>query len=150
MKKVITKAVAAIMVLLLLFACNKKEEMIVKPNFEANLTIQNDDITMEGKILRQIDGTLEYEISSPSEISGMKYVYSENMFTVYYHNMERSGDIWQNSPVKIIFNVINMVVAKPVDDNSVMTESGKCVYQVKDNTLQRIEVSDIIAIFEYK
>lgn len=138
------------MVLLLLFACNKEEKITVKSSFEANLTIQNDNITMKGKLSRQIDGRMEYEISSPNAISGMKYVYSENMFTVYYHNMERSGDIWQNSPVKIIFNVINMLVAKPIENNSIMTENGKCTYQVKDNSIQRIEVSNTVAIFEYK
>lgn len=148
MNKIIKKAVATTLVMLLLFACNKNDEISIKPNFTAILTIQNDEITLKGNFSRQIDGSMEYVITNPPTLSGMKYVYSENMFTLYYHQMERSGDIWQNSPVKIVFNAINVGINTPDISNTIMTENGKCVYYVEKDVIKKIEISKVVAVFE--
>ncbi len=125
MNKIIKRAVATVMVMLLLFSCSETEEIKIKPDFTATLTIQNNDITLKGDFSRQIDGTMEYILTQPQNLSGMRYVFSENMFTIYFHNMERSGDIWQNSPVKIVFNAINVGINTPDISNTIMTENGK-------------------------
>ncbi len=93
---------------------------------------------------------MEYVISSPPEVLGMKYLYSENLFTVYYHNMERSGELFINSPVRIIFDAINEAVLKPLENNIVMTENGKCNYYIKNKRINKIEITNIIATFEYR
>ena len=118
MNKIIKKAVATVMVMLLLFSCSETEEIKIKPDFTATLTIQNNDITLKGNFSRQLDGTMEYILTQPQNLSGMRYVFSENMYTIYFHNMERSGDIWQNSPVKIIFNAINVGINTPDISNT--------------------------------
>ena len=148
MNKIIKKAVATVLVMLLLFACSKNEDINIKPNFTATLTIQNNDITLKGNFSRQLNGTMEYILSEPQNLSGMKYVFSENMFTIYYHNMERSGDIWQNSPIKIIFNAIDIGINTPNITDNIMTENGKCTYYVEGEVIQRIEISNITATFE--
>ncbi len=136
------------MVMLLLFSCSETEEIKIKPDFTATLTIQNNDITLKGNFSRQLDGTMEYILTQPQNLSGMRYVYSENMFTIYFHNMERSGDIWQNSPVKIIFNAINVGINTPDISNTIMTENGKCVYYVEKDVIKKIEISKVVAVFE--
>lgn len=136
------------MVMLLLFACNKTDKIKIKPDFTATLTIQNNDITLKGDFSRQIDGTMEYILTQPQNLSGMRYVYSENMFTIYFHNMERSGDIWQNSPVKIVFNAINVGINTPDISNTIMTENGKCVYYIEKDIIKKIEISKVVAVFE--
>lgn len=148
--KSIIKAVATVMVMLLLFACNNNKEIKVAENFNAKINIQTKDITIKGVFSRQINGTMEYTISEPINLSGMKYVCSENMYTIYYHDMERSGDIWQNSPVKILFNVINHGVGIPLATNEVMTEYGKCTYHINKERFTKIEVSNMVATFEYE
>ena len=138
------------MMLLLLFACDVSSEIIIDPKISATLTIQSDDITMKGFFTRNIDGEMEYTITYPEDVSGMRYLYKENMFTVYFHDMERSGDLWQNSPVKIVFGIINTMIAKPIVDSSIMTEKGKCTYITDKNKISEIEVVNITATFEYK
>lgn len=136
------------MVMLLLFSCSETEEIKIKPDFTATLTIQNNDITLKGNFSRQLDGTMEYILTQPQNLSGMRYVFSENMYTIYFHNMERSGDIWQNSPVKIIFNAINVGINTPDISNTIMTENGKCVYYVEKGIIKKIEISKVVAVFE--
>ncbi len=148
MIKFAIKKAVAIILLLLLFGCNGSSEIILEPKISATLTIKTENIEMKGAFTRSIDGTMEYTISHPEEMAGMKYKYSENMFTVYYHDMERSGELWHNSPVDIVFNAIDSGISRPLLESTVMTENGKCTYYIENNNIKKIEVDSIVATFE--
>lgn len=159
MNTTVIKKAVALLIVLLLFGCSSSSKMEIESKIASELTVIYGDLKIIGEYKREIDGTMEYIIISPKEISTMKYTIDKSGCTISFKDMERTGEMWHNSPIKKVFEIINEAIYNPINvvdakkgvtKGKIMTEKGKVLVTSKDKRIIKIEHPEFMAEMEYK